>query len=183
MGKDTNNIEYDIIVIGSGLAAICTALEALEHDESLSVLLIDDATAAHGADAGKHAHHDEPLGAGDLDVLISKTTNAETRAWLKQHRDAFVPEISPCRRLSCMAWPFQKRETGAASEALLENAKTNPAGLLRQLEYRPACRALRLVNGFDNDGSQKLLGEKLDTDAAKIVTGSNVTFSRPSAWL
>ncbi|KAK8069797.1 FAD binding domain-containing protein [Apiospora phragmitis] len=163
MGKDTNNIEYDIIVIGSGLAGICTALEALEHDETLSVLLIDD--------AGKHAHP-EPPGVGDLDALIGKTNNAETREWLKQHRDAFVRDISPGRLSSCMAWPFRKERaaTEAASEALLKHSKTAPAGLLPLLEYRPACRAVRLVLGCDDDGARKLLAEK-GTKNTKTVTG------------
>ncbi|KAK7942747.1 FAD binding domain-containing protein [Apiospora aurea] len=151
MGKDTNNIEYDIIVIGSGLAAICTALEALEHDESLSVLLIDDATAAHGADAGKHAHHDEPLGAGDLDVLISKTTNAETRAWLKQHRDAFVPEISPVPPpvVHGMAFPEKRdrcRLRGAARER-----QDEAGGAAAPTRVPPGLPSVAAVTGVECD--------------------------------
>ncbi|KAK7931505.1 hypothetical protein PG985_002217 [Apiospora marii] len=161
MGESSSNFEYDIIVIGSGLAGICTALEALEHDETVTVLLIDDATATtrggSGGDGDTHARHDT-FGVADLDALIRKTKSVEVRSWLKQHGDAFVRDDSPGCRLSCVGLPDsirRKRRSGSAtSETLLKNARTRPESLLLRLEHQSAFRAVRLVCG-GNEGMEE----------------------------
>lgn len=181
MGKtnrDKNgNYEYDIVVVGSGLAGISAALQALEHDETLSVLLIDENDVA--ATCGSAS--------SDLDVLLNRATNssAELREWLGRGKDGAVKDKKgrPYRRLLCMAWPSRNRQkykrwkkkgksgTADASEALLKSAKAKEGAkenALRRLRYRSACRAVRLVRGHDDDGNTEKLLEKGDDGA---VTG------------
>ncbi|KAK7991720.1 FAD binding domain-containing protein [Apiospora saccharicola] len=170
MGESSNNFEYDIIVIGSGLAGICTALEALERDETITVLLIDDA-----ADA-QHPRHDT-FGVADLDALIGKTKNAEVRSWLKQHGDAFVRDDSACCRLSCVGLPSSirtKRRSGSAtSETLLKNARTRPESLLQRLEHQSAFRAVRLVCG-GNGGVEEEDEEENEEEQWGSQEGSSI---------
>ncbi|KAK8098029.1 FAD binding domain-containing protein [Apiospora kogelbergensis] len=174
MGENNNNdgCNYDVIVIGSGLAGISAAREALEHDETLTVLLIDENGTA-------------TCTGGDLELLKrNDKTSAEIRAWLQRCQGAAAQdkESSLYRRLLCVAWPFRhgrrnwRRErkrkragTPDASESLLEGERAREGaseGPLLRLEYRPACRVVRLVCG--HDGGAETLSEKDDN---KAVTG------------